>query len=56
MKKNRIYVAGNILVDHLYPINGYPERGQLTVIADGIAAERRASETSPMRKAPFPLR
>ena len=36
MKKNKIIVAGNILVDYLYPITGYPERGQLTTITDGI--------------------
>ena len=36
MKKNKIIVAGNILVDHLYPIAGYPERGQLTTILDPI--------------------
>lgn len=36
MKKNKIAVAGNILVDHLYPIAGWPERGQLTTILDGI--------------------
>ncbi len=32
--KNKILVAGNIIVDFLYPINGYPERGQLTTITD----------------------
>ncbi|MBQ3706542.1 MAG: carbohydrate kinase family protein [Clostridia bacterium] len=36
MKKNKIIVAGNILVDHLYPIAGWPDRGQLTTILDGI--------------------
>ena len=34
--KNKIIVAGNIIVDRLYPIAGYPERGQLTKILDGI--------------------
>ena len=34
--KNRIIVAGNIIVDRLYPISGYPERGQLTTVLDGI--------------------
>lgn len=34
--KNKIMVAGNIIVDHLYPITGYPERGQLTTIEEGI--------------------
>ena len=33
--KNKIMVAGNIIVDYLYPITGYPERGQLTTIEDG---------------------
>ena len=32
--KNKILVAGNIIVDYLYPITGYPERGQLTTITD----------------------
>ena len=32
--KNKILVAGNIIVDYLYPITGYPERGQLTTIED----------------------
>lgn len=31
---NKILVAGNILVDYLYPITGYPERGHLTNITD----------------------
>lgn len=35
--KNKIIVAGNIIVDNLYPITGYPERGQLTTIEDGIS-------------------
>jgi sugar/nucleoside kinase (ribokinase family) len=34
--KNRIVVAGNIIVDRFYPIAGYPDRGQLTTILDGI--------------------
>ncbi len=35
--KNKIIVAGNIIVDNLYPITGYPEKGQLTTITDGIS-------------------
>lgn len=35
--KNKILVAGNIIVDYLYPITGYPERGQLTTIEDGVS-------------------
>lgn len=34
--KQEIYVAGNIVVDRLYPISGYPARGELTQICDGI--------------------
>ncbi|MBR4206322.1 MAG: carbohydrate kinase family protein [Clostridia bacterium] len=34
--KNRIVVAGNIIVDRLYPISGYPSPGQLTTVLDGI--------------------
>ncbi len=34
--RNRIVVAGNIVVDRLYPISGYPDRGQLTTVLDGI--------------------
>ena len=34
--KDRIVVAGNIIVDRFYPIAGYPERGQLTTILNGI--------------------
>ncbi len=33
--KNKITVAGNIIVDYLYPITGYPDKGQLTTILDG---------------------
>ncbi len=32
----KICVAGNIIVDILYPITGYPKKGQLTTITDGI--------------------
>jgi len=35
--KNKIYVAGNILLDFLYPITGYPAPGHLTTIEDGIS-------------------
>lgn len=35
--ENKIIVAGNIIVDQLYPITGYPERGQLTTIEDGMS-------------------
>ncbi len=34
---HRICVAGNIVVDRLYPVRGYPARGQLTQILDGIS-------------------
>ncbi len=34
--KNKITVAGNIIVDYLYPITGYPAAGQLTTILDGM--------------------
>ena len=34
--KNKIIAAGNIIVDRLYPIAGYPGPGQLTKILDGI--------------------
>jgi len=34
--KSRICVAGNIIVDRLYPINGYPARGQLVKIENDI--------------------
>ncbi len=34
--RNSIVVAGNIVVDYLYPITGYPERGQLTTIENNI--------------------
>ncbi len=35
MKKD-IILGGNILLDILYPINGYPASGQLTTVLDGI--------------------
>lgn len=35
--KASVCVAGNIVVDRLYPINGYPARGELTQICDGIS-------------------
>ncbi len=35
MKK--ICVAGNIIVDILYPIEGYPKKGELTTVAEGIS-------------------
>lgn len=33
----KICVAGNIVVDVLYPVTGYPKPGQLTTILDGIS-------------------
>ncbi len=35
--KNKIFVAGNILLDFLYPITGYPSPGHLTTIEDNIS-------------------
>ena len=35
--KPSVCVAGNIVVDRLYPICGYPPRGELTQICDGIS-------------------
>ena len=35
MKKG-ICVAGNAIVDLLYPVDEYPVEGQLTTIRDGI--------------------
>jgi len=35
--KNKIIVAGNIIVDKLHPISGYPAPGQLTTIEEGIS-------------------
>lgn len=37
MGKRGIAVAGNMIVDVLYPINGIPRPGELTTITDGIA-------------------
>ena len=34
---NKIFVAGNILLDFLYPITGYPSPGHLTTIEDNIS-------------------
>lgn len=34
--KNKIIVAGNIVVDILYPITSYPAAGQLTTIEEGV--------------------
>lgn len=36
MKKD-IILGGNILLDILYPINGYPPSGQLTTVLEGIS-------------------
>ncbi len=36
MKKG-ICVAGNMIVDHLYPIEGYPKAGELAAIREGIS-------------------
>ena len=33
----KICVAGNIVVDVLYPVTGYPKPGQLTTSLDGIS-------------------
>ena len=35
--KSKIFVAGNILIDFLYPITGYPQPGHLTTIEDNIS-------------------
>ena len=32
--KNKICIAGNIVLDLLYPISGYPTPGKLTTITD----------------------
>ena len=37
MKHNGIAVAGNMIVDVLYPILGHPKPGELTTIIDGIS-------------------
>ena len=37
MKKNGIAVAGNMIVDVLYPIIGHPKPGELTTITEGIS-------------------
>lgn len=37
MKRRGIAVAGNMLVDVLYPILGHPKPGELTTITDGIS-------------------
>ena len=37
MNKNPIYVAGNMIVDILYPVTGLPGPGELTSIQDGIS-------------------
>ncbi|HWR22074.1 MAG TPA: carbohydrate kinase family protein [Feifaniaceae bacterium] len=36
MKKG-ICVAGNMIVDHIYPIDGYPKAGELAVMLEGIS-------------------
>jgi len=33
-----ICIAGNLIVDHLYPVNGYPGIGELTTITEGISS------------------
>lgn len=33
----KVCVAGNIIVDILYPITGYPDKGELTTILNGIS-------------------
>lgn len=37
MKREGIAVAGNMIVDVLYPILGNPKPGELTTITDGIS-------------------
>ena len=37
MSKKKIYVAGNMVVDILYPVTGLPKPGELTSIQDGIS-------------------
>ena len=37
MKQNGIAVAGNMIVDVLYPILGHPKPGELTTITEGIS-------------------
>lgn len=37
MKKRGIAIAGNMIVDILYPILGHPNPGELTTILDGIS-------------------
>jgi sugar/nucleoside kinase (ribokinase family) len=37
MKQNGIAVAGNMIVDVLYPIVGHPKPGELTTITEGIS-------------------
>lgn len=37
MNQNGIAVAGNMIVDVLYPILGHPKPGELTTIAEGIS-------------------
>ncbi len=37
MKRNGIAVAGNMIVDVLYPILGHPKPGELTTITEGIS-------------------
>lgn len=37
MKRKGIAVAGNMIVDVLYPILGHPKPGELTTITDGIS-------------------
>ena len=36
-KRNGIAIAGNMIVDVLYPILGHPKPGELTTITDGIS-------------------
>ena len=37
MQKKGIAVAGNMIVDVLYPILGHPKPGELTTIVEGIS-------------------
>ncbi|MDR0310486.1 MAG: carbohydrate kinase family protein [Acidobacteriota bacterium] len=37
MSNKKIYLAGNMIVDILYPVSGLPKPGELTSIQDGIS-------------------
>ena len=47
MRKKGIAVAGNMIVDMLYPIDGFPKPGELTTItADATRSTAAASATT----------